>query len=191
MADQFDTNNWPIRLSPSGPFIRDPDSDAPLTVGPGSTGIIIRAQGTSGTTVPAPSGGEAALPGLANIPVNMPKGFHYDISVRLAISAPTSEATDADTLSGVVEYSDDNGANWQRFPLAGSPSTIPRMYGNGYTKGSGTYEFEEIDVDCTGFANDITNLRVAVSSDTGAIVVNPGLSVLRVEQYIPAPAIAP
>jgi hypothetical protein len=191
MADQFSSNGWYIRLSPSGPRITDPDSGGPLTFGPGSTGIIIRAQGTSGTSIPAPSGGEAAVTGLDNVPVYMPKGFHYDIQCHTSFTAPAGEDTDNDGMRIVVEYSDDNGGSWQRFPLAGSPSTVPRMYGTLQTKGGNCQIAQEIDVDCTGFASDITNLRVKVSSDSGAVYVAPGHTVLRVEQYIPNPVPSP
>ena len=190
MADQFNPQGWPIRLSPSGPFIRDPDSGGNLEIGPGSTGIIIRAQGTSGTPITAPSGGAANILGLANVPVHMPKGFHYDIKAILEIIGPDLETTPNDTFEARVEYSDDNGGSWQEFPSAGSPSGVPRMYGVAETKGAGTLVFEEIDVDCTDpteFPNDITNLRLQVTSASGAIVVNCGLTTIRVEQYVPAP----
>lgn len=68
-----------LRNSPSGPFVGDPG----LRVGPGSTGLIVRAHGDpSGDRLPLsePNSATAVIPvtGLQNVPVNMQPGYLYD-----------------------------------------------------------------------------------------------------------------
>jgi hypothetical protein len=188
---QFDPNNWPfMRLPPSGPFIRNPTSNVPINYGPGATGLIIRAQGTSGTAVQAASGGDVGVTGLYNVPVNMPKGHLYDVAVGVAVTLPAGNADVGDALQATLWYSDDNGGTWQKFPDADSPSGVPRMYAPLNTKGSDFHVFREVAVnttDSTKFPNDITNLRLTVKSAGGTPYIQPGLTWVRVEQYVPAP----
>jgi len=181
----FNAYTWPIRLSPSGPFLRDPDSSAPLLFGPGSTGIIIRAQGTSGSAQAISSTAATLIDGLDAIPVNMPKGYHYDVSARLVFSAPIGVDDPGVDAGAVVEYSTD-GVTYNLFTTAGSPSGVPRMYALARVRGSNAIEYQEIDIDLTAAAADITHLRVSgVAPGVSTLELEPGLCTLRVEQYIP------
>ena len=184
----FNPNSCPIRLSPSGPFIRDVDSGAPLPIGPGSIGIVLRAQGTSATAVTVSSTVITDVTGLDNIPVlgRMPGGYHYDIKAIIAVLESLVPAA-AEPLQAWIEYTTDNGGTWQRF--TGARCNAPT-----YTNGAGAVVFEEIDINLTTMpeATVIDHLRVRLLNPggTGVVTVQPGLCTLRVEQYIadvPAP----
>ena len=70
------------RLSPSGKFINDP----PWTVGDGSDGLIVRAQGGDATqtmllTTPV------AINGLAAVPCNLLAGYVYELDLESELTA--------------------------------------------------------------------------------------------------------
>lgn len=174
----FNAIGWPVRLSPSGPFIRDAVSDAPLLFGPGTIGIVLRAQGTSGAPQ-AITAGPTPVTGLTNVPCTLPGGYHYDLKVTGKLDCGASPQPN-ETVRCLVEYSTDAGLTWAPLPgrhnmqLACGPGT--------------TIEWEEIDVDRTTAPNNatITNLRVNFADDGSQnnLTVQPGQCVLRVEQYI-------
>ena len=177
----FNPNMWPVRLSPSGPFIRDADSGAPLPIGPGSIGVVLRAQGTSGTAVTVSSSALTPVTGLESIPTlgRMPRGYHYDVKAIITVLESLVPAA-AEPLVAWIEYSEDNGGTWSRFADA-------RCNAPTYTNGAGAVVVEEIDVDRTGAtALDVTHLRLQLlnTGGTGVVTVQPGLCTLRVEQYI-------
>lgn len=176
----FQANIWPIRLSPSGAFIRDATSGAPLPLGPGSIGIVLRAQGTSGSTEPVSSTAPVAITGLDNVVCNLPGGYHYDVKAILVMRAPA--VVDAsEPLQVQVQYSEDDGATWQMFLGA-------RCNAGLLQNGLGPVVVEEIDVDRTGTTAAITNMRVVPNNvgGTGVLEIQPGLCTLRVEQYVAA-----
>jgi len=178
----FNANSWPIRLSPSGPFIRDAVSGAPLPLGPGSIGIVLRAQGTSGSGEAISSTAPTPIIGLDNIPCNLPGGYHYDVKAIIVLDLPAVPGA-SEPLVVDIEYSDDNGGTWQTFPGArcNALTVAPQ---------AGPAVVEEIDVDRTASPNNttITNLRVVPSNPggTGILRTQAGLCTLRVEQYVAA-----
>lgn len=178
----FNPNNWPIRLSPSGPEIQDSESGAPLTLGPGSIGIVLRAQGTSGGSGSVGTAAAEPILGLESIPANMPVGYHYDVKAVLTIASPGSAALIvAEPLQCLVEYSTDGGTTWLPFP------DHPRMYAPiNVDGGMRALVYQEIDIDWTEGTATINRLRVLTyaAGGTGALHVQTGLCTLRVEQYI-------
>lgn len=69
---------YKLRLSPSGPFLTDSNSNLPLLVGPGTPGLVWRASGDS-TGVPC-AGSFAPPGGLAAVEVSMRAGMRYWVS---------------------------------------------------------------------------------------------------------------
>ena len=179
---QFNAVGWPIRLSPSGPFIRDGVSNAPLLLGPGSLGIVLRAQGTSGAEEAVSSGTPTPVTGLSNIPCNLPVGYHYDMQVRLATNVTNPPGTPGPTepVQAGLELSNDNGVTWTAMPPASRTNMVLSV------DRGGMVTFEEVNVDLTAATLPITNIRVRPSNPggTGIVTVQPGQCVVRVEQYI-------
>jgi len=179
----FNPNIWPVRLSPSGPFIRDANSGAPLPIGPGSIGIVLRAQGVGSTAASLSSTAQTSIcTELDSIPVlgRMPPGFHYDVKAVLSVQAPLAP-TPAEPLRAYVEYSEDNGLNWQVFAGARLNTVVN-------TNGASSIIFEEIDVDRSAAGTlDITHLRLQANSPSGTggnVSIQPNQTTLRVEQYV-------
>ena len=186
----FNPNSWPIRLSPSGPFIRDAESGAPLPLGPGSIGIVIRAQGDSGVLGSLASGSPGTIvTGLENVPVSMPQGYLYDVKAIIMCKAPTALPVNAGTFNALIEYSTDGGTTWQAFVPGDSagPNLYPRCNLPGLTAGQAALVFEEIAIDWRAAARDeITNLRLRVYTALSGAAIECGLCTLRVEQYVSA-----
>lgn len=82
-----------LRLSPSGPFVTDAVTDVDLQTGPGSTGLIWRAQGASDAVLTAFNTDTLTpVTGLATAWV-LPAGYHYDFQARLWIRTTLPQAT--------------------------------------------------------------------------------------------------
>lgn len=166
----------PIRLSPSGPFIRDSVSDVPVQTGTGSTGIVWRAQGTSGSTTDVSTPAAlTAIPGLER-EVNMVPGLRYDVHASLTLLASASTSQNV-TVS--IEGSTDGGSTWT---VTGIQRSDNIRLGNG----GGQIEAGEVEFDRSAATETIDRIRCRIWAQEVATV--PTVSqddncFLRVEQF--------
>lgn len=158
-----------LRLSPSGPFIRDVVSGAPLEVGPGSLGIVLRAQGNTGVADVLSAVSATQITGLdLEGAVNLPPGYHYDFSSGFTIEGTTGE------IAVVYEYTDD-GVTWTNVARQTTQLVCPE----------GSYlTAREINVDRTAAVAAITGIRLRIQAVTGTLSCQAGNSWVRVEQYV-------
>ena len=110
----FSAAGWDIRLSPTGPFLTDTDGGGHLQCGPGSLGIVLRAQGTSTAAVAITQTPEPVA-GLEDIPCDLRGGLHYNVELVVALLGDV-DPTNIDTLRCYVHYSEDHGATWADVP---------------------------------------------------------------------------
>ena len=111
-----------LRVSPSGPFIKDATSGTPLTVGPGTPGLVFRTQG--GTTAIDTAAGGTLLDsrtayGNGYFPAfSLPPGFLYDVEAGYMCSVAGIYTTE-------LEYSTDEGANWNQMRMTADNVIFP------------------------------------------------------------------
>ena len=184
----FHGNIWPVRLATHGPFVNDYASRKPLLLGPGSTGLIVRAQGISGSTqaIGTTSALATIVAGLGNIAVSLPSGYLYDIKCALYFDAPNTATDVGFATYFAVQFSDDSGVTWQLFPLSIAPGGLPRINDPVVCQGHDVIELEEIGIDRrVATLATITNLRVLVWSPGGGgtMTVQSEHCRLRVEMY--------
>ncbi len=174
-------NTSRIRLSPSGPFIRDVDSGDPLQTGPGSPGLVFRQLGPLADTTPLDGvDGHYILQSTAPDGFELPPGYRYDLQASCIIREMTGAGGNECTLQ--LRVSLDNGATWQSipghagFPNAGAIGNTHRLLPNGDC----TFETNVVEFDATAL---VAPIRVALwgISDGTAWAEH---SALRVTQYV-------
>jgi len=159
-----------LRLSPSGLFIGDASSGAPLPIGPGSIGLVFRAQGDQGAT-PTVDAGLTAIPGLDDVAVDMPPGYHYDVQAELMVQGGNTSAL----MTCQIETSTDGGSTWG--------ASVCRNDDWRHAQDGGSIRGGEIDVDRTAASDTINRVRVRAHGISGMQVI-ADCSFLRIEQYV-------
>lgn len=164
-----------IRLSPSGPYIQDSVSGGELEVGPGSPGLMWRAQGTTVTAQGlAPNPAFADIGGLVGLAWTLPQGFHYDVELNLEMDTTVP----GDAVEALVQVSEDAGATW----LPGALLSVTRTAAT-TIDGADMIHFQEVDFDRTGAAAPINMVRVQIAGTATASVFGRN-SALRITQYV-------
>lgn len=164
-----------IRLSPSGPFIADSDSDQPLQGGDGTPGLVWRAQGTLVTATACDPGG-VALAGL-NPAWLIPAGYKYDVrcDIQLVVAGNT------DQVDVHVQYSEDGGLTY----LPAMPGSVCRTISRVTSAvNSLFYSHQEVRWDRTAVGTAlITNMNVWIVGPATSSY-SPAGCTLRVWQYV-------
>lgn len=171
-----------MRLSPSGPFLEDKTSNDPLQVGPGSPGLMWRAQGSASAEDVVTSGaspvvinmcdaGAPLAPG-ASLPWALPKGYRYDVQVDAAMKGTTVSDVRCQVLG-----STDGGAT---FPQIILDQTIKFAPAAGAPSGGGTISFNKIDRDHTAIG-PMTHVQLLMH---GSDACDPKNTALRITQYV-------
>lgn len=161
-----------VRISPSGPFLLDPTSGQPIQVGPGSLGIIFRAQGGTATVLATNALATDAGLSVAPITTPLPAGYHYDVDV----SVDLANTSTAGNVTIEVDLSEDGGATWD---------TIQSKTFMCAT-GQQTFRLGPVNLDRTAATLPINGLRVRCGnvSIAGVTTWHGTNSTIRVGQYI-------
>jgi len=164
-----------LRLSPSGPFVEG-DPGEPLEVGPGTPGLVWRAQATGATATDFAVSPGVSPAGMELLAWAIPPGYHYD--VELDVQLINSQI--GDTIACVVEYSEDNAATW----LPGADVGITRTQTFVETDTADFLRFQEVDFDRTAPGTaPITHVRVRMIGP-GTSSFRPAACALRIWQYV-------
>jgi len=177
-----------LRLSPSGPFITDSTSGAPLLVGTdgtngtGSTGMVWRQQG--GTASVDIAAGAAVLSSTSAFDgFAVPPGYHYELQGGFNLQT-AGGATTVQFQSSV-----DDGATWQNIPghLGGS-ATGHAVVLNTITPAAASVDaqlqIQVMDFDATTYVVTAgPGIRIRLFADGQATSV-AGISWMRVVQFL-------
>jgi hypothetical protein len=176
-----------IRLSPSGPFISDL-TGGDLEIGPGSTGLIWRGQGTdpAHAYVQVPTGGLAPLADITQV-WDIPIGFHYDVQVRLYLLAPLGVEVAAQgpamfTIEALI-----NGV-WTPIQNHSAVGGIPWHYNVTVDEAEDAQNmiacFQNVDWNMVAAAFPATSIRVQGNAPDTHLGYLPQQSMVRIEQYV-------
>lgn len=159
-----------VRLAPSGPFITDVDSGAPLEEGGGSTGLIWRGQG-SGDAQDLDLVTPTDVDGLDDLDWTLPPGYHYDVRLDVQLNGTTGGQ-----LIANVQFSEDDGDTWSAGSIVRDADfEVPRF---------GSPSFAEVDFNRTADGTAAINrVRVQLLGTSGMQVL-PNATRLRIEQYV-------
>ncbi|UCC72331.1 MAG: hypothetical protein JSV86_18485 [Gemmatimonadota bacterium] len=161
-----------MRLSPSGPFLNDSTSGAPLPVGPGTPGRIWRAQGVQGSTTDV-SAGIASINGL-EMEVEMLAGLRYDVHCSLQM---VGSGTTSQEVTVAIEASTDGGGSWQDLGLTRETSVHVGTAG-------GAAVFGESALQRAAGSDTIDRVRVRAEGPAApSPFTQDGNSFLRIEEY--------
>lgn len=180
--------SYRLRISPSGPFVKDGVSNSAIYVGTGSTGLIWRAQGqTPGAaalaigTLDAPG----ILPDLQTTWA-IPRGYHYDVKAKYKVS---SGAPNTVGVFYVDIEANITGTGWTsiiNYTVAPLPFSVEQHdVTEGGNDESYCYTVENVDWDLTAAGGAITGVRALITEDPalGMTVLQQQCN-LRIEQYI-------
>lgn len=176
-----------LRLSPSGPFVTDAVSDVDLQTGPGSTGLIWRAQGAS-DAVQTAFATDVLTPiiGLNMTAWALPAGYHYDIQARLWIQNLPASTTARLDVAIEAEFA---GAPGVWTPVHNGNDTEEEFHVESWGAAEVSPQSGYVcihNVDYQPGAN-ITGLRVVAVQTIaagGGLVYYPNQCMLRAEQYV-------
>lgn len=128
-----------LRIGGAGPFLRDDVSNHALQVGPGTGGIVLRAQGdVAAGPVYVATVGWTEAPGctLTNLGNPLPSGFYYDVEW----SIPIINEGAVSQVQAEMCLTEDNGATW--LDLVGWTFMFPLSHEAG-----GVYNLGRVNVD--------------------------------------------
>ncbi len=184
-----------IRLSPSGPFIVDATSGAPLQAGDGTPGLVWRSQGANPAAALIQFNG-AALTELAPLtmafvaPDGIPPGYHYDVEVNLWVDT-NAAAVENGVLHLAVEIEETTHPGvWT--PVQNNTGDVTYGYSIGAAEivaQTQCIHFGNIDLDRTAAAALLlTGVRVrgycVAAGGTPVPFYSGQLSNMRITQYV-------
>jgi hypothetical protein len=165
-----------IRLSPSGPFIGD-EVGGDLQIGPGSTGLIWRAQGNDPAAawveVPNPL---AVLPELTQA-WSIPRGFHYDVQVRLYLRVLGGQGPAAFSVEAQIN------AVWTPIANFTPAGAIGWAFNSDHLEGQ-IDAVHNVNLNLSASTFDVTGMRVLGQAPGESMLYLPQQCMLRVEQYV-------